>query len=739
MDKHCAIHVAKGLALTSGGLVVHQEADAVFHYYLPYDKAREFKEHLPCAEGLDNFPVFKLLAQKTVDAKPLSPQNLAAMKTNSFLEDKVVVAYLEGGKLPTYLLLSQKDAVKILALRDELKDVVSQKPLSKPSLRPGTGTYTYTEEDYDKAMHPQLLLKAVHFRRFGFEALALLDKDKPADTFNLVPCFWEKISNFATIHAEYAAIVEEAIDQINDALEYLHGHPAFYPLLTHKPPGYFKPYLSVLVEKWTLFISSPHIHKYPEYVQYFYDWAKDLAAAYEELKAEMDDLTHACCGDDCHPWHVLLGKVKGGNSEYTPSVFRQELVQPASLNGNAERLRKIKLLHWRLMMMIRTFDLPHLRLDETVLAKHFPPTAEEEDSTNQIERDKGKILDEVKMTPSKNNCEPLGQRAIPYYYPIAADNIYSLHGYWDYAKARHCRTDEHLTYNAFATGYTKKDFVLRPLTYPIDCLPFLRVEGHIGKKIDEVKSKLEELKARYNLGFDLVTMPASSLATSCKKLLGAEHIAGLRQHETLVLVYTDAEETIEGTIACSKEDMAVVEKGEVVADFTLPYRCCAAGAAKFTGTVVGCHDQKPIVGAVVIIGNVTLVTDTAGIFEVKLGDGEHTIGITKPDFQDLIRKVKIEGVDLSENLGLAPSTGNILGEVKLLGNPVDKAKVTMKFKDGNEKSIQTKPDGKFEFFGVPVNEEIILTATIRGITPAIKVIKVDPCSPNDYHKFDFDP
>jgi hypothetical protein len=113
----------------------------------------------------------------------------------------------------------------------------------------------------------------------------------------------------------------------------------------------------------------------------------------------------------------------------------------------------------------------------------------------------------------------------------------------------------------------------------LDAYDFYRVEGHIGREEvylyppereeNEGRYKVEEalrfLIQKYNLDFELVVWDidklteeyslGDELTNSFKTtILGAEHLGGVPKGGTFILV---------------------LDNGVAVADFCLPYRCCA--------------------------------------------------------------------------------------------------------------------------------------------------------------------
>lgn len=456
----------------------------------------------------------------------------------------------------------------------------------------------------------------------------------------------ESVSVFSLIFDEYKAILDEAFPAFKLALRVLHAQ--FGSLLTDNAPAPQKPktarpkettcmepvqdefakYREVLCRKWQCFKEEGE-HLY--YIQYFYDWLADLITAYEAFRLALIDFSAECLCDEQPdsknpPNLLLLGPVITEEFNYKPLIFRDYFVEPFTYNHNEERLRELKCLHQRLMLMIWTFDLPALQLERKVLQKGgYTDTAEEfKDSTNfweqlitrrdsagKIDPDKsGKPVFDlnqlpVRITPSRALTEPLGQQAIPYYYPIDANSVYSVHRVWDFVATKTNRTDRHLSYNAHSgdDSYTDHPDILFPLAFNIRPYPFLRVEGHIGRTTERnytvkdatgnevsftstVVEELEEIIGKYNLGLEVMSVDISKLIPPINqptvpselenfldrlnKLRGLEHQNGGYAGQTLLLFYVSAAEQIELN-ECKKDKTAEIPAGTIVADFTLPY------------------------------------------------------------------------------------------------------------------------------------------------------------------------
>jgi hypothetical protein len=122
---------------------------------------------------------------------------------------------------------------------------------------------------------------------------------------------------------------------------------------------------------------------------------------------------------------------------------------------------------------------------------------------------------------------------------------------------------------------------LYPLAFHLREYPYLRAEGHIGKLFDAASTvkDLNAIMQRDHVVFGVVAVSTAEVNDFVNKKptnaprppgLGMEHTGGLEQGQTLVLVYTDADEQIE-LLECKKDTAPEIAAKTIVADFTIPY------------------------------------------------------------------------------------------------------------------------------------------------------------------------
>lgn len=608
VGENCDIIIAGGTAIATNGNVISIPPRR-FRYYLKRasDTVQKYFPHQVDDMSRINRTVLELSDAGKFDVHnmdPLKPQSPQDLPTEDLLSDKIlVILIVQGEQKPYFLLVSPSELLK----KNEklLRDVEA---LSKEEIvehahgifkRPKE-TVRYSEEVIDAALKRDLRLKEVVVTRFGYKNLAVISAGQPYGPANLRNPFLQ-VTTFKDIFYEYKAILDELVPDFVNALEKLHA--IYGSDLTHKGASYWDKYRKILIRKWQVFLEQGE-HLY--YIQYYYDWLIDLVKGYNELRVQISAFSGECeCAEKSEQKPnilIKLGPVLGSQSSYTPLPFRDYFIPPLIDGQNSEKWNEIRFLHWRIMMMIWTFDLPFLKLDEKVLRRErfIIPAQEYEDSTNFLEKkntvDKpGEIPGTVNIedlsvifTPGRCPDEELGNQAIPYYYPLDADSPFSLHRYWNY-RATQMKQTRHLhSYNAFenedsyvfiSEGYYHRD-TLFPLAFHLSKYPFLRIEGHIGKIFDSaltIKDMADSMQ-RYNLVFNIIAISVDELNDFVNKKpvgatrptgLGIEHSGGLEQGQTLVLVYIKTDEQIELN-ECKKDALPEIVAGAIVADFTIP-------------------------------------------------------------------------------------------------------------------------------------------------------------------------
>lgn len=557
VDGHCSIHLDAGYAVTSAGWLVQVKHNLELRYYREFVNTDNYTG-LPLPA--DKYPIWELLKEPAKGARPLAPQTVKERESR-FPEDKIICLYIDPAtKVLRILMVSQAYFLKKSGVQHAFDAHIDK---DFDSIFDGSisieADSTEEAERLSQLLHPHLRLREVPLRRFGFG----YEETPGCPPEDLVPPHFPEINSFQDtakpqeIYKHYALVIDEALEALDKQLRLVHAH--YTPLLTHRNRDYLDQAVDLMRRKWYEFhkytLNTPGNATAPDkairtagsyFIQYFYDWARDLIHTYHELKADLHELMAQCSPDEkAFPQHILLGRAKGGATTYRPQPFRHYFRQPPIYNDNANRLQKIRVVHWRLITMIRTFNPPGLDLPGIV-----------DDDCDVPNTDVTTVS--VKITPSPSFRDALSEQAIPYYYPLSTGSE-SVHQYWHFAKTKIGATDTLVSYHGAEpdAAYSSRPQVVRPLLYDFHRCAFYRVEGHIGRAAAAVQQEIDTLKWQYNLCFDvkkqdITTSPLVSKSITVlnnsqdpaqgsqtikvSNLFGAEHIGGVEYGGTLLLL-----------------------------------------------------------------------------------------------------------------------------------------------------------------------------------------------------------
>ena len=596
-DSQCFISITKGIGVTSQGHIICI-ADKTVKYYKEYtDPNNYFNTLLNCnpAAAYKKCTVFELLEHREDGATSIVPQNIGSVE-KPFLEGKVVMLYLEDEVKMTLriLLIDEMEMWAILkcgCIADthciktppkEEEDISIFNKESKNTL-PG-------DEDLYNTVHKKYMLKAISLRRFGYGSVDIGDLnvgdsagENLSPHFNFTEQTAEKRNEKYFI--EYEMIIDEALKNLDDEIDKLHNHfgcmidachckdknneaeikspcnpvnkdtPTETGLQMHNIK-IFNYYFTFINKKWAAYKKN---RKPVESIQYFYDFVKDLIDTYNELLDELYELVNDCCtATECFSRHLMLGRIKEEVS-FQSSIFRQEYLQPPVYNGNANRLQQMRFLHWRMVIMMKCFFVPDWELDDFSDESYY--------DVLQMEGEKKLGQDPklpVRITPGRMFNELLGRQTIPFYYNLS-NSPYSIQNYWHYLSTKHNREDCQLSFfNKEIPGYTNLDAVIHPFVFSLHQYPFYRIEGHTGMKMPDAEAAIKNLRKRYALSFDIVSITFEELNKLFTQpagndefaAYGIEHVCGVQKGYTFLLLH-DGE---------SKQN-----PGVVVADFQLPF------------------------------------------------------------------------------------------------------------------------------------------------------------------------
>ncbi len=197
-------------------------------------------------------------------------------------------------------------------------------------------------------------------------------------------------------------------------------------------------------------------------LQSVYSFYRDLCQAFNEWRDSLFQCETYCVPPlESHPKHVLLGETRD-TAPCDASGLRHGFIRAQANAGCQREIRRSQLLWSRLRALTenldfnRTFSLP-----------------------------------EVRILPSLAHTSPLGKRPIPAYYK----NVDTLP--WRVEAQLRCDPTP-------PPSYDRHD--LKKLDQTLPDNGFLRIEGHLGKTLDSVVTRLEKLRDQHNLPFQILSI-----------------------------------------------------------------------------------------------------------------------------------------------------------------------------------------------------------------------------------------
>ncbi|MBS0357146.1 MAG: hypothetical protein JSR83_24945 [Proteobacteria bacterium] len=191
----------------------------------------------------------------------------------------------------------------------------------------------------------------------------------------------------------------------------------------------------------------------------FHDFLKDLCEAWNAVRDALLDIDALPAGPLplAFPKHLAAGALDAPDDARTAFY-------PAAADGNSRAAAT------ELGLLLSRFD--------QLIANYAPPA----DTT-------------LRVTPSHGEERPLGERSIPWYYTAA------MNAAWNPRLAARRLGNHNLGYRA--AEYQGSPRALDPLAGSIAAHDFFRVEGHLGRPVDDVRTELKKLIADRNLPFEV--------------------------------------------------------------------------------------------------------------------------------------------------------------------------------------------------------------------------------------------
>ncbi len=559
--EEAGIALTPGYGVSSAGKWIAQENFSEFYYYR---QLRKEGEEAVFGYFKDPPVIYELLSthQCGSETEDFSWILRQSPSDESYLEldDKIVVLFLD-----------ETDQKRILAFHREhlaayLYGTIPWETIPAGRRADATGFSLFqpsaSEKPADRVsnyalynfLHPVMRLPVLRIRRFGYADIDV--ENLPCDE-NYLPSFCNPgIKIFQEFRNEYAKLVNHAFAQLEGALAMLDEYKGEW--LDAEEIAILRAQFQALYVRWEAYQRLPELILLPAKVptpdqsgiQYWYDLLRDLFDAWNELREAI--LGYGAVGffkTEAFPRHLVLGGVPEEREPFYHDPFRTVFRQPPVFNNQAELSRRLRFLHWRLVIMMKSFFVPGTDWDDTATDSYLEPSTDigADNPSNP------RIILPLRLTPSPDPAQPLGKRAIPFYYDLA-DHPQSLHWYWDYNAAFCNRTDLHLSYHAdndteavkkvrgdIYAGlevdvYSNRAETIHPFTHDLRGMPFIRVEGIVGKNPDKVAAGLDSLKEKYHIDFKVayLFLPPNQDGTLCRRY--AEHLGGVYQKGTLVLV-----------------------------------------------------------------------------------------------------------------------------------------------------------------------------------------------------------
>jgi len=223
----------------------------------------------------------------------------------------------------------------------------------------------------------------------------------------------------------------------------------------------------VTIPQITAYFDDIFVVQDEPFIQYKYDLLKDLIDTYREIRDLILFTRFECVANiNAFPKHLLLGTLE----EATRLQTRHEFYPSPTVSENDENLMAIRALCIKFFNQLKEYKIPN---------------------TSSAA---------IKVTPSKSYEFKLSERSIPYYY----ETKNSLISNWNPLAIQLRKLKKHLGYHV--ANLQNIPCVQKPLEYSHLDKDFYRIEGHIGKDFRSALRKINSLKAKYNLAFDVKTV-----------------------------------------------------------------------------------------------------------------------------------------------------------------------------------------------------------------------------------------
>ena len=145
--------------------------------------------------------------------------------------------------------------------------------------------------------------------------------------------------------------------------------------------------------------------------------------------------------------------------------------------------------------------------------------------------------------------------------------------------------------------------------------------------------------------------------------------------------------------------------------------CSAAPPVTLVGTVTDSYTGRPVAEATVVIGETTLTTDAAGVFQTVDWSSEDTLAINAPSYEALtLALAEQQGLDAGETLTVTLATtlrpNSLSGQIldTFTGEPIAGAELLASFAVTSTLSTVTDASGRYTLTGLPEAFALRVTA-----------------------------
>jgi hypothetical protein len=437
------VHLSKGCGVTSQGYLIVEPTDLDLAFVRSYTLPIEYGYPPFVEPGTNPAEQFDLWELFLDDDEP-GAQPLAT--SGLVLEDKAVLLFLElrkdGLRNCSPNNCDDRGAEVTATVRRLLIDVT----------------------DLDKVIEATSAAAATYLGADLTERLALPDLRMPRfDVPNSGPVAPEEVlfAFQATFRQNHLVAATAA------ALTDLYG--VFNPLVVDEFPN--NPF-ATFTNRFGFLDTTPATTAQVRFMQYYWDLFDDLLAAYDELRWKGVDLMCACCPPEgLFPRHLMAGVLDP--TAHDAADYRHHFVPSPAVGDCEDRTREVRQLFRRLVAIVESFS-------------EAPP-------------DKG-----IRVTPSRWGDAPVSAKAIPYYYD--QDGTPPVFELWDPVKTARQRANLNLSYRADQYSPAPPAFVSDALRFDLEPNNFLRIEGHLGKNVQDVLETLLSLKKSHRLPIEVIAL-----------------------------------------------------------------------------------------------------------------------------------------------------------------------------------------------------------------------------------------